>query len=147
MDVGAARCTVMKAIEVKGTKENADEEEWDIYGPADENFVPTSAAKALLKPKVSMPKPQAAPTAAPTPPLAPPTAPTPQVALPSAPTPQVAPPSVPEPPIAPPSAPELPLAPPSAPTPQSTAPSAPTPQVAPPLSDGDTSHTPYKGHC
>ena len=62
MDVGAARCTVMKAIEVKGTKENADEEEWDIYGPADEDFVPVSAVKAAnrLKPKLALPVPQMA---------------------------------------------------------------------------------------
>jgi len=33
MDVGAARCHVMQAIEMKKTHENADEEEWDILGP------------------------------------------------------------------------------------------------------------------
>ena len=33
MDVGAARCRIMTALEIKKTKENADEEEWDIVGP------------------------------------------------------------------------------------------------------------------
>ena len=33
IDVGAARCHVMQAIEMKKTHENADEEEWDILGP------------------------------------------------------------------------------------------------------------------
>ena len=32
IDVGAARCVVMEAREMKGTHENADEEEWDIVG-------------------------------------------------------------------------------------------------------------------
>ena len=36
IDVGAARCHVMEAREMKGTHENADEEEWDIVGPAPE---------------------------------------------------------------------------------------------------------------
>ena len=30
VDVGAGRCTIMDAIEMVETKENADEEEWDI---------------------------------------------------------------------------------------------------------------------
>ena len=30
IDVGAGRCTIMEAREMKGTKESADEEEWDI---------------------------------------------------------------------------------------------------------------------
>ena len=30
MDCGAARCHIMDALEKKKTKENADEEEWDI---------------------------------------------------------------------------------------------------------------------
>ena len=33
MDVSAARCEVMRALEMKSTKEIADEEEWDILGP------------------------------------------------------------------------------------------------------------------
>ena len=33
-DCGAARCTIMEATEVKQTKESADEEEWDVLGPA-----------------------------------------------------------------------------------------------------------------
>lgn len=34
IDVGAGRCVVMEAREMKKTKENADEEEWDVLGPA-----------------------------------------------------------------------------------------------------------------
>ena len=34
IDVGAGRCVVMEAREMKKTKENADEEEWDVIGPA-----------------------------------------------------------------------------------------------------------------
>lgn len=33
IDIGAGRCHIMKALEMKKTKENADEEEWDILGP------------------------------------------------------------------------------------------------------------------
>ena len=33
IDVGAGRCRIMRAKEMKGTKESADEEEWDILGP------------------------------------------------------------------------------------------------------------------
>ena len=31
IDVGAGRCHVQEALEMKKTKENADEEEWDIW--------------------------------------------------------------------------------------------------------------------
>lgn len=34
IDVGAGRCHMMEAIEMKGTKANADKEEWDIIGRA-----------------------------------------------------------------------------------------------------------------
>mmetsp|Transcript_65482 Transcript_65482/g.129697 ORF Transcript_65482/g.129697 Transcript_65482/m.129697 type:complete len:182 (-) Transcript_65482:269-814(-) len=33
IDVGAGRCHIMRAVEMKKTPENADEEEWDIIGP------------------------------------------------------------------------------------------------------------------
>ena len=36
IDVGAGRCHIMEAIEMKSTSENADDEEWDILGPADD---------------------------------------------------------------------------------------------------------------
>ena len=32
IDVGAGRCHVVEAREMKGADENADEEEWDILG-------------------------------------------------------------------------------------------------------------------
>ena len=34
IDVGAGRCHMMEAIEMKGTKANADKEEWDVVGRA-----------------------------------------------------------------------------------------------------------------
>jgi len=36
IDVSAARCVIMEALERKKTTENADEEEWDIVGEASE---------------------------------------------------------------------------------------------------------------
>ena len=33
IDVGAGRCHMMEAIEMRGTKANADTEEWDIVRP------------------------------------------------------------------------------------------------------------------
>ena len=33
IDVGAGRCRMMEAIEMRGTKANADTEEWDIVRP------------------------------------------------------------------------------------------------------------------
>jgi len=58
IDVGAGRCHVMQAIEMKGTKANADTEEWDLIGRAPPGWVPPPkqgdpAAKAKKGKKAS----------------------------------------------------------------------------------------------
>ena len=57
IDVGAGRCVMMDAVEMKGTKENADEEEWDILGEAP----PIEWPPPKPPPKPKPPKPVATP--------------------------------------------------------------------------------------
>ena len=50
IDVGAGRCHVMEAVEMRGTRANADTEEWDIVGRAPPGWMgPASAEKVLSK--------------------------------------------------------------------------------------------------
>ena len=50
IDVGAGRCHMMEAIEMRGTKANADTEEWDIIGRASADWEgPASERKAKAK--------------------------------------------------------------------------------------------------
>ena len=50
IDVGAGRCHMMEAIEMRGTKENADTEEWDVVGRAADDWEPPSECGKIKKP-------------------------------------------------------------------------------------------------
>ena len=50
IDVGAGRCHMMEAIEMRGTKENADTEEWDVIGRAADDWEPPSECGKVKKP-------------------------------------------------------------------------------------------------
>ena len=49
IDVGAGRCHVMEAVEMKGTRANADTEEWHIVGRAPPGWLGPASADAMRK--------------------------------------------------------------------------------------------------